>query len=130
MNTLARFLEKPATRTVAGWLALLLAGIIIFLSVIQPGGVPAPDISDKLKHFIAYGALAAPFCVFMGRRRIILAILLVVALGIIMEIAQAFAGTGRSPSVLDAIANALGTGTSALVYWIILSRAAKSSPAP
>ncbi len=129
MKSLAYFLERRSTRNAAGWVALILAAIIIYLSVVNPSGVPAASVSDKLKHFVAYAALATPFCAYMGRRRIIYALILVIALGISMEIAQALAGTGRSPSVLDAVANALGAGTSGLIFWGIMMRAAKSSSA-
>lgn len=130
MKSLANFLDRRATKSAAGWIALILTIIIIYLSVVNASGVPAASVSDKLKHFVAYAALAAPFCVYMGRRRILPALILVVALGISMEIAQALAGTGRSPSVLDAVANALGAGTSGLIFWGIMMSAVKPSSAP
>lgn len=120
MHALAQFLRKRSTRHLAGALSFLLAAIIVYLSLVQPGNVPAPTVSDKLKHFVAYGALAAPFCVYMGLRRVWLALMLVIALGISMEIAQAFAGTERSASVLDAVANTIGAAMSGLVYWVVM----------
>ncbi len=128
MKSLAQQLDRRGVRMAAGCVALTLAAIIVFLSVVNASGVPGASVSDKLKHFVAYGALALPVCVFMGRRRILFALILVIALGISMEIAQALAGTGRSPSVLDAIANALGAGMSAVMFWGLMKRAEISSP--
>lgn len=130
MQSLASFLTLPTTRRVAGGLSLALAAAIIYLSLVQPSNVPAPTVSDKLKHLAAYGALAAPFCVYIGMRRLLLALGLVIALGISMEVAQAFADTGRSASVMDAIANTIGAATSSLIYWGIMRGEEASPSAP
>lgn len=92
-------------RRAAGAGAVVIALIIAWLSLIPAVGVPAPEVSDKLRHFAAYAALAAPLSVAMDTRRWLLAALLAGLYGAGMEVAQALAPTGREGSFADAAAN-------------------------
>lgn len=108
----------PAIRRAAVVIAALLAVVIAYFSLVPPGEAPAPQISDKLRHFAAYAGLAVPVAMWFGPGR--LAAVLVVALyGAGLEMAQAFAGTGREASFGDAAANTLGAAAGALLVWII-----------
>ncbi|MFN3314417.1 MAG: VanZ family protein, partial [Hyphomonas sp.] len=94
--------------------------LIAWLSLIPADGVPAPEVSDKLRHFAAYAALAAPLAVAMGTKRWLLAALLAAMYGAGMEVAQALAPTGREGSVADAAANlggALMGAAAARLIW-------------
>jgi VanZ family protein len=73
---------------------------------------------DKLQHLIAYSALAICGTVgFQGRRpRLFVGIGLMV-LGCGLEVAQAFT-PGRSPSVIDAVANIVGITLGLTTAWI------------
>lgn len=70
--------------------------------------IPEPPLSDKIAHFLAYGAVT-----FIGvraastaRRRLQLGIAML-ALGITLELVQQIV-PGRAPEFYDAAANALG----------------------
>lgn len=108
----------PAIRRAAVVIAALLAVAIGYFSLVPPGEAPAPQISDKIRHFAAYAGLAVPVAMWFGPGR--LAAILVVALyGAGLEVAQALAGTGREGSLADAAANALGAAAGVLLVWII-----------
>lgn len=111
---------RDRLRRAAGVTALGLALVIAWLSLIPMEGVPAPEVSDKLRHFAAYAALAAPLAVALGTRRWMMAALLAAIYGGAMEVAQALAPTGREGSVADAAANlggaVLGAAAARLVW--------------
>ena len=66
------------------------------------------DIWDKLEHFTAYFGLAAMATLVIGLRRLLVwALLGVVALGGLLEIAQGL--LGRDAELGDVVANILGT---------------------
>jgi VanZ family protein len=75
---------------------------------------PAIAASDKLLHFLAYFGLSGLATAAMGRVRSALVIVLVlIALGGALEIAQSF--TGRDAEWLDEAANAAGAILGALM---------------
>jgi VanZ family protein len=93
------------------WLGLWLFGwgLCIALSLLPPIDLGAPQDSDKLGHFLAYAALSAwAVMIFRGRRAQLLAALSLFALGIGMELGQAYFTTTRLGDARDALANSLG----------------------
>lgn len=114
----ARTPYPPAIRRAAVVIAALLAVLIGYYSLIPPGDAPAPQISDKIRHFVAYAGLAVPVAMWFGPGRLA-AVLVTAAYGAGLEIAQALAGTGREGSLADAAANTLGAGAGFLLVWFI-----------
>ena len=90
--------------------ACAVAFVIAYLSLIPSQYVPGLQMSDKIKHFLAYGTLAMLVSLALGRDRTIVAFMLCVFYGVGLEIAQHTATTGRDASLLDAVANTLGAG--------------------
>ena len=88
------------------WLAIVLG---IAISLVPPPAVDAPRGSDKLVHFLCYGALAvAAVQLFATRAALLRAAVGLVALGVALELAQeAFTHT-RMLDPRDAAANTLG----------------------
>lgn len=111
----------PHIRRAAAVIAVLLALLIAYFSLVPPGETPAPQISDKLRHFGAYAMLAIPTAMWLAPRRIMPAVIVAVW-GIAMEIAQGLAGTGREASLSDALANTLGACAGVLLIWIVARR--------
>ena len=114
--------DPPAIRRAALVIGLCLAAVIGYFSLVAPGEAPAPQVSDKLRHFAAYAALAVPAAMWLGPERIrrgLLAAVLVALYGAGLEAAQAFAGTGREGSVADGAANALGAMAGVSIVFII-----------
>ena len=97
-----------AYRLTAALAALGLALLLSYLSLIPAGDVPAPQISDKVRHFLAYAALAAPLAVALRPARWLAAVLMAAGLGLGLEVAQAMGDAGREGSPGDALANLLG----------------------
>ena len=95
-------------RVFAGLVALAVAGLITYLSLIPAAEVPGAQFSDKLNHFVAYAALAAPLTGALGSRRWAGAALLATFLGLGLEVAQSLGGGDREGSVGDALANLVG----------------------
>ena len=60
----------PAIRRAALIVGLCLAVLIGYFSLVTPGETPAPQISDKLRHFAAYWALAVPAAMWFGPGRV------------------------------------------------------------
>ena len=91
-------LTHPALRILAAMAALIIAATICYLSLIPATEAPAPQFSDKIKHFVAYAALAAPLGGFA----------IAATYGMTMEIAQMMGDAGREGSWLDIAANVAG----------------------
>ena len=89
---------------VFGWL------LCIALSLIAPPDLPeTPPLSDKLGHLLAYGVLAAwAVQLFAPRRALVASLVALIALGVILELAQGGLTATRKPDPRDALANALG----------------------
>jgi VanZ family protein len=111
----------PHIRRAAAGIAALLALVIAYFSLVPPGETPAPQISDKIRHFGAYAMLAIPTAMWLAPRRIAPAII-AGAWGIAMELAQGLAGTGREASIGDALANMAGAGAGVFLVWVIARR--------
>lgn len=104
MLRLSRLLRLAAAGT-----ALLIAALIIHLSLVPSGGAPPLRLPDKLGHFLAYAALAAPLTLALGRRRWLPAVTCTCLLGLALEIAQATGDAGRHASGWDMLANLGGS---------------------
>lgn len=98
----------PLIRRLAALAAAIVAVAIGYLSLMPAGEVPAPQISDKIRHFAAYAGLAAPLTLALHPRRWLMAALAAAAYGVALEVAQALGDAGREGSPLDALANLLG----------------------
>ena len=99
-------LRRPQLWLGLWWLAIVLG---IAISLVSPPAVDAPRGSDKLVHFLCYGALAlGAVQLFATRAALLRAAVGLVALGIALELAQeAFTHT-RMLDPRDAAANTLG----------------------
>lgn len=115
-------LPYPApVRRAAMLVAAALALVIGYYSLVPPGEAPAPQLSDKVRHFAAYAALAVPAAMWLAPRRVLPAIG-AATYGIALEIGQAFAGTGREGSIGDVLANGLGASAGVFLVWLIARR--------
>ena len=93
------------------WLGVWLSGwaLCIALSLLPPIALDGPPDSDKLGHFLAYFTLMAwAVMLLQGWRARLLAALALVALGIVLEFAQAGLTATRQGDPRDAVANTLG----------------------
>ena len=120
MNQLLSFLASPLLRRIAGITSLLVAVVIAILSLVPGQDLPDVHLSDKAEHAIAYMVLAGLICFWLGRERIVRGVIVAVGYGAVLEFAQALAGTGRTPSLLDAGANLLGACIGAGLAWVAL----------
>ena len=128
-------------------LALTLGAVIVVLSLIPnpPGGAGGGPIgawlsqlvfgteayADKAAHFLAYTALSGTTLLAWGRhrRQAALTLLLLLALGAVLELLQA-AGGVRTGDLTDMLANGLGVGagTAGGAALRLLVRALRLSP--
>lgn len=111
-------LEGLPARRRRGLKSLWAAGtlIILILSLLPKDMmVPEPPFSDKIAHFLAYGAVTwvGAMAASSTRRRVYLG-LAMLALGILLEFAQAFV-PGRTPEMLDGVANLGGVAGGILI---------------
>lgn len=90
----------------AGTIAAIL--VITLLSLLPGSDVPGVHWSDKISHLVAYTALAGAAIVARRSLGAWQVILLVVAYGLVIEVAQGLMPYGREASFLDAIANTAG----------------------
>jgi VanZ family protein len=112
-------LSHPLIRLLAAIMAAGLAVLIAVYSLVPSTDAPAPQVSDKIKHFAAYAALTAPLSVALGvgLRAACLALGISALFGISLEIAQMLGQAGREGSILDVAANLGGTLTGILIVW-------------
>jgi len=89
------------------WWVAIVAGIVV--SLVPPPPVAVPVGSDKLVHLLCYGALAAGAVqLFATRAALARAGFGLVALGIVLELAQHLLTDTRMLDPRDALANAVG----------------------
>ncbi|MHC4391227.1 MAG: VanZ family protein, partial [Planctomycetota bacterium] len=111
---------------IAAFLAAGVACVVVWLSLTgAPEDVIGTKLSDKLGHFLAYAALTLPLAHACGSRlragrAAITAFVIAVSLGASLELLQDLTPQ-RQPSVLDAVANAIGAGLSAS-FWLVMAR--------
>ena len=105
-NDALKPLRRPQLWLGLWWLAILL-GIAISLAPSVPGD--APRGTDKLVHFLCYGALAVGAVqLFATRAALLRATVGLVALGVALELAQEALTQTRMLDPRDAAANTLG----------------------
>lgn len=84
-----------------------------WLSLIPQAALPETGLSDKLEHLLAYGVLGLAGCMaFPDHRKHVLVGL--IFYGAALEGLQALV-PGRTPSLLDGVANTLGVGFGYLI---------------
>ena len=91
--------------------------VITLLSLLPPKSTINLGNQDKISHYIAYFFLTINALIITQKRKYILAILLVILYGIIIEGLQSFV-PGRFPSYNDVIANSLGTLSGLIIILI------------
>jgi VanZ family protein len=119
MSTAPQPFPKSVRRS-AAVIAAGMAAVIFYFSLVPAEEAPGADVSDKLRHFVAYASLAIPVSVWLGPRRWLATVALVSLMGVGAEVAQAIAPTGREPSFGDALANACGAGLGTGLVWLSL----------
>lgn len=125
------------TSRLLAWVpAVAWAAVIFFLS--SRPTVPAPAVPnvDKVLHFVAYAVLGACLAFAAHRSSLPMAVALLLgwAYGATDEIHQMFV-PGRSPDLLDWLADAAGVATATFLYFRWRTRRAApdgvaASPAP
>jgi len=108
----------PSVRRAALIIAICLALLIAYFSLVPPGDTPLPRLSDKIRHFAAYAALAVPVAMWIGPGRWS-AVALLTVFGAGIEVAQAYAPTGREGSLADGLADALGAAAGVFLVWLV-----------
>ena len=99
-------LRRPQLWLGLWWLAIVVG---IAISLVPPPAVDAPRGSDKLVHFLCYGALAlGAVQLFATRAALLRAAVGLVALGVALELAQEAFTQTRMLDPRDAAANTLG----------------------
>ncbi|WP_427453953.1 VanZ family protein [Litorimonas sp. WD9-15] len=103
-------------------LSILATLVVIYMSLrpsFSTGGTPHVD---KVLHLFSYGVLAG--LTRLGWPRLWGGWVVVgfISLGIVLEFAQHFMGLGRTGSVADAIANALGVLLAVILFHLIRKR--------
>lgn len=120
MSRLALILKWAAQPRVAFTITLGLALVVAIATLTPSDRMPSAPGSDKLHHFLAFGALAFPMA-FARPRAFLWIVLGVSAYGGVIEIIQPH--VGRHGDVWDALANATGALLGATV-GLVLRRAA------
>jgi VanZ family protein len=90
----------------------------VFLSL-RPSGaeMPAIPFADKLIHGTGYGLLAVLAVCLFERGKRWRALLWLLCLGGLIELAQGLLPTGRMMEAADLLANAIGIALGAAVFW-------------
>ena len=94
---------------------LAIAAAITILSLMPQAATPDAPGNDKLHHFVAYAALAFPFCAARPRVAIWM-VPLAIAYGGIIELIQPY--FGRHADWGDFLANSTGALIGALMAWV------------
>jgi hypothetical protein len=123
------------SRRVAAWLALgcvsgaamALASWLLIAPDQSKGFLFDFPYKDKVFHILAFGGLTAPAVLVLPARYMWFWIAHMGALGAGIEVAQIYAGTGRSASVLDFLADCVGIGAAWLVCRRLRSEEAKEA---
>ena len=113
---------RPVVTTFFRIGAIALALAIVVLSLQPVTGTASIQHADKVQHLLAYGALAGLTGLGWPRLSIALAVAGSIAFGIGIEVAQGLGSAGRTASVADALANALGAGLAGLALRYIRAR--------
>lgn len=98
---------------ILGGVGLLL--IITALSLLPGDQVPKVSVSDKVKHVLAYVALALWFGGISVRRSYLRITLALLAYGVLIELLQGWMAVGRQAELLDVVADAAGIAAGLLL---------------
>lgn len=100
------------------WSLTALATLLVLVGTLTPPSEMPQDIpgSDKLHHFMGFLAIVLPVCVIHPRAALWL-VPAATGLGVVIEFVQPF--VGRSFSVGDMIANALGALAGGIAGWLL-----------
>ena len=96
--------------------AVILLGIIFYLSVIPGKVVEGPTGFDKIEHFFAYFLLA--LLIFLASKKACLSFFMAGIYGFLIEALQ-FTLPYRSFSVLDALVNFLGAAVLFVYIFVV-----------
>jgi VanZ family protein len=106
---------RPSPHRIARILFLLAALAVSILSLLPQRDLPKVGVSDKLEHLLSYFVLAIlGSLAFRGWRSLLFLFVLLCAMGGLIELLQAFS-PGRSPDVVDALADGAGGAAGVLV---------------
>lgn len=110
-------LVLPELRYPRLWMAvgLVLAGVIAVLSLMPLRNVPDLDVSDKIKHALAYVALGFFFASVIVRRDWFWLAIALICFGALIELAQHVMPFGRSAEAKDMLANLAGIAVGLLL---------------
>jgi VanZ family protein len=118
----------PGLRYARLWIAL---GMVLLLVIAAGCLLPGRDVpefgilSDKLKHFLAFGLLAFWFGSIVVRADLPWVGVAVVAIGGLIELLQGAMGLGRDAEWLDLVADALGVALGLILVLTPLGRWAR-----
>lgn len=113
-------MRSPRWVPIAVALAILAASLVPGSTSSAAGGAVGPVGVDKLLHAVGYAVLAAVVLTALRRptgREILAVVVLVTAFGGAVEILQAPV-PGRTGSVLDLVADAVGAVLGAAGWWL------------
>jgi VanZ family protein len=98
-----------------GWIAVAAATVACLVPV--PQLPQAPEVNDKTAHFIAYLVLSVWFAGIYQRSRYWIIAVALIAMGILIELAQQAMGLGRHADLRDVFANCSGVFAGLLLCW-------------
>lgn len=105
------------------WVAMV--ALVVIGSLLPAGDLPEPafDGVDKLQHLLGYAILSAyAVMLFSTRRAMTGAAVALVALGVMIEIAQHLLTDSRQADAVDVFANTAGVGLGQLVAFTPVAR--------
>lgn len=103
-----KWLSAPMLHGAARVLAILFVLIIVHESLQPVSAAPNVTHFDKIMHLVAYGALGVVFKLGWPRVNSYVLAAGLIALGGAVELAQGFMAAGRTASLADGVANAIG----------------------
>ena len=86
----------------------MIAAVITVLSLIPNSELPDIRVSDKIEHMLAYVALSFCFASVVVRRDWFWLVVILLAFGALIELAQGLMSLGRSADARDLLADAVG----------------------
>lgn len=103
------------------WVMISKIGLVVAVALLAYFSlIPSDSIgisaSDKIMHFVAYGLIAGAAAAAFPKTKLLRVFLFAAGLGALLEGAQHIAGTGRTASIVDQIAN-MGGAALAIVVW-------------
>jgi VanZ family protein len=119
-TTFSNFLLSSFVIWAARWLCAVAIALVVWKSLIPSFSQNAVPHMDKLLHFGAYLIIGGLALLSRFSRKGMLTLIIVIALGVLVEILQGTMSVGRSASIADALANSLGA-VLAYAIWYSLS---------